>query len=105
MSIESIAKSIGILMIGISCLLWSGKHEFQMEQLGDMARNQFLIDKTSGRVWQKACDGKSNGLGDCDGVMIWEEMYVADLTPPESRPALVYDYFVKQREEENKSKK
>ena len=95
MKIDSIVKSVGILMIGISCLVWSStRHDFQLTQLGDMARNQFLLDKVTGRVWQKVCDGENKGVGECDGILVWEEMYVSDLTPPESRPALIYDYIV-----------
>lgn len=105
MSIDSLVKSAGILMIGISCLVWtSTRHDFQLIQLGDMVRNQFLLDKETGRVWLKVCDGETKGLADCDGVLIWQEMYVSDLTPPESNPALIYDYIVKQRDEEKQKK-
>lgn len=105
MKIDSIVKSVGILMIGISCLVWSStRHDFQLTQLGDMARNQFLLDKETGRVWLKVCDGESNIVGECDGILVWEEMYVSDLTPPDSRPALIYDYIVKQREEKEQKK-
>jgi hypothetical protein len=100
MNIDSIVKNISILTIVISCLLWTSfaRHDFQLIQLGEMARNQFLLDKVSGRVWQKVCDGESKSIGECDGVLIWEEMFVTDLTASDSRPALVYNYIVEQRE-------
>lgn len=105
MKIDSLLKSIGILMVGVSCLMWSStRHNFQLIQLGEMARNQFLLDKGTGRVWQKVCDGENKGVGECDGILVWEEMYVSDLTPAESRPALIYDYIVKQRDEEKEKK-
>ena len=105
MEFYPLIKSVGILMIGVSCLVWvSTKHDFQLIQLGEMARNQFLLDGETGRVWQKVCDGENKGVGECDGILVWEEMYVSDLTPPDSRPALIYDYIVKQRDEEKKKK-
>ncbi len=105
MKIDSIVKSAGILMVGVSCLMWSStRHNFQLIQLGEMARNQFLLDRETGRVWQKVCDGENKGVGECDGILVWDEMYVSDLTPPDSRPALIYDYVVKQREEEKREK-
>lgn len=105
MKIYSLAKGTGILMIGVSCLIWtSTRHDFQVTQLGDMARNQFLVDKQTGRVWQKVCGGEVKGMGDCDGVLVWEEMYVTDLTPPNSSPALTYEYITKKRKEEKMRK-
>lgn len=99
MNIDSLVKNAGIIMIGISALIWSSaKHDFQLIQLGDMVRNQFLLDKQTGRVWQKVCDGESK-LGECEGILVWEEMYISDLTPSDSRAALIYDYIVKQRED------
>lgn len=87
-------------MIGVSCLIWSStKHDFQLIQLGEMARDQFLLDKETGRIWRKVCDGDNKVVGVCDGVLVWEEMYASDLTPSYSQPALIYDYIVKTRQE------
>lgn len=51
---------------------------FQLVQLSDMRRDQFLIDTESGRIWESVCSGKATGA-DCDGVMLWREMLVEGL--------------------------
>lgn len=109
MSIYSAVKDASIIIIAISCLIWvTTKHDFQLIQLGEMHKNQFLLDKETGRVWQKVCDGEvgkiGTTLGDCNGALIWAEMYVTDLTPSNSRPALIYDYILQQREEAKQTK-
>ncbi len=63
--------------------------DFELVQLGTFRRDQFLIDRRSGRVWQSVCTGKSSGP-DCNGLMIWHEMSVAGLTPPDSEAAKSY---------------
>jgi hypothetical protein len=67
----------------------SPKHDFQLIQLGQFRRDQFLVDKASGRVWQSVCSGNVNGA-DCDGMLIWDEMYVDGITPSSSTAAVVY---------------
>ena len=66
------------------------KHDFQLVQLGDFRRDQFLVDKSTGRVWQSICSGPTNGP-DCNGMLIWDEMYVGGgVTPSDSGAALAY---------------
>lgn len=101
MTKTSILKNISILAIGISYFLWawSERYDFQLIQLGEMNRSQFLLDKKTGRVWQHVCDGEVDKIGGCDGIMVWSEMYISDWTPPDSRPALIYNYLLERREE------
>jgi len=54
------------------------KHEYQLVQLGEMRRDQYLLDKKTGRNWISICTGKSNGP-DCDGSIVWEERLIVGL--------------------------
>ena len=65
------------------------ERDFQLVQLGNFRRDQFLVDKSSGRVWQSVCSGPANGP-DCNGMLIWDEMYVGGVTPSDSGAALAY---------------
>ena len=66
------------------------EHDFQLVQLGDFRRDQFLVDKSTGRVWQSICSGPTSGP-DCNGMLIWDEMYVGGgVTPSDSGAALAY---------------
>jgi hypothetical protein len=53
--------------------------EFQVVQLGEFRRDQFLLDRRSGRIWHSVCSGEVSGP-DCKGMLIWDEMYVANLS-------------------------
>ena len=64
-------------------------HDFQLVQLGTFRRDQFLFDKSTGRVWQSTCAGEVSGP-DCQGMLIWDEMYVDGVTPSDSSAARVY---------------
>jgi hypothetical protein len=72
------------------------QHDFQLVQLGQMRRDQFLIDRRTGRIWVSVCSGKNNGP-DCMGMMIWDEMYVRDFTPNDSPVAI--DFFAHRKRE------
>ena len=65
------------------------EHAFEIVQLGTFRRDQFLIDKKTGRVWEKICVGKVAGA-DCDGIDIWDEMYVSEVTPGDSLAARAF---------------
>lgn len=65
------------------------KQGFQLIQLGEMRRDQFLVDRDSGRIWQSVCSGKVSGA-ECGGMEIWDEMYVDGVTPQISSAALNY---------------
>jgi hypothetical protein len=95
--------NLGLLLAGVSLLIFAlaSRHSYQIVQLGDMARNQHLIDTKTGRVWNKTCVGKVKDY-DCDGVLMWDEMYVSDLTSEYSRPAKIYDYVTNTQTEEAK---
>lgn len=65
--------------------------DFRLIQLGTFRRDQFLVDRTSGRVWQVVCNGKlDKNKMDCDGMFIWDEMFVDGVTPRESSASQVY---------------
>ncbi len=64
-------------------------HDFTLIQLGTVRRDQFLLDRRSGRIWQPVCDGAVSGM-DCKGVMVFQEMYVPDLTPDSSDAAKLH---------------
>lgn len=55
-------------------------HEFQLIQLGELRRDQFLLDKQSGRVWVSVCAGGMVGA-DCKGSVLWQELFVEGITP------------------------
>ena len=54
------------------------ERRFQLTQLGEFRRDQFLLDQDTGRIWHPVCIGTVSGT-DCQGVVAWEEMSV---TPP-----------------------
>lgn len=65
------------------------EHSFQLVQLGEMRRDQFLYDKRTGRIWTSVCTGQVSGAN-CSGMLIWQEMYVDGTTPPTSPASLYY---------------
>ena len=66
-------------------------HDFQVVQLGTFRRDQFLLDKRTGRVWHSTCVSKAQTPSvDCSGVQIWDEMYVSGITPSDSPAALEF---------------
>ncbi|HEU0277127.1 MAG TPA: hypothetical protein VFQ95_04840 [Rhodanobacteraceae bacterium] len=98
-NILGVLAGIGILLLGISAVAASGAfllqqwrypiirpvaastnnlaptHDFELVQLGEMRRDQFLLDKTTGHVWTAVCDGNANGA-DCSGNMVWTPMSI-----------------------------
>jgi len=78
----------GVFLIGGAFLVWvigsftkpkdlEIRSEYQLVQLGEMRRDQFLLDKKTGRIWTSVCFGKTSGA-DCDGLVIWQEMIRKD---------------------------
>ena len=67
----------------------SVKHDFQLVQMGDFRRDQFLVDKETGRIWQRVCSGEVAGA-DCKGLLMWDEMYVDGVTPGDSSATRIY---------------
>ncbi len=59
------------------------KDDFQLIQMGEMRRDQYLVNKSNGRIWQKTCLGENLGP-DCKGILSWDEMYVDGVTPDNS---------------------
>jgi hypothetical protein len=51
------------------------KPGFELVQLGELRRDQFLVDGDSGRVWERVCSGEVKGP-DCNGNVLWREMCV-----------------------------
>lgn len=46
---------------------------FQLIQLGDLRKDQYLIDTHTGLVWMHVCS-KAGGIGECLGNRGWEQM-------------------------------
>ena len=67
---------------------------FGIVQLGTFRRDQFLVDKKTGRIWKKVCMGNVAGA-DCSGLSMWDEMYVSGITPDSSAAAWEYNAAVK----------
>ncbi len=65
------------ILLGILSFIY-GQHDYRLVQLGQMRRDQFLIDQKTGRIWSSVCDGESKGP-DCNGAMIWQEQPVIGL--------------------------
>jgi hypothetical protein len=63
-------------------------HEFELTQLGEMRRDQFLLDKKTGRIWTEVCAGQVSGP-DCNGQLTWQEMQVEGL-PSKSDAASIF---------------
>jgi hypothetical protein len=89
--------AIGVLLVGIAAVIAAlasaapdprpvKDHSserasgFQLVQLGELRRDQFLLDGKTGRVWVRVCSGVMQG-GECSGQMLWEEMCVQGVTP------------------------
>ena len=117
LALAAIIGSLGVLMLGASLLIQSlstvgilsratidshaaersdgqpkrpeHQPEYQLIQLGELRRDQFLIDKSCGRTWVRVCVGQMSGA-DCDGRFIWQEMYVEGVTPDSSAAAENY---------------
>lgn len=67
----------------------SVRGNYDVVQLGQYRRDQFLIDRRSGRIWQSVCSGEVSGP-DCKGMQVWEEMFVSGVTPASSPAARAY---------------
>ncbi len=120
-----LAGGIGVMLFGVAALLWSAAavgilpssstsmrlqlstpdlvtsatSDFELVQLGTMRRDQFLVNRRSGRVWQSVCSGAVRGA-ECDGMMIWDEMYVDGVTPQNNAAAVLYRMGLQGRLEE-----
>ena len=49
------------------------EHDYQLIQLGEFRRDQFLLDKKTGLTWRPVCDGEFKE-GNCTGSMRWQKM-------------------------------
>lgn len=84
--LAAILIAVGVCLMGLSHFLRaqhatsSSKHDYQMVQLGDMRRDQFLIDKETGRIWVKTCiTSDTKPSIDCDGATMWVEQNVVGI--------------------------
>lgn len=49
---------------------------FELKQLGEMRRDQYLLDTATGRVWQPVCtELTKDGIG-CEGEKLFKELTV-----------------------------
>lgn len=67
---------------------------FKLLQLGTFRRDQFLVDQATGRMWQEVCMGKAVGP-DCNGTLVWQEVYVDGITPKDSPATWAYNEALK----------
>ena len=59
--------------------------DYRLVQLGEYRRDQFLLDQSTGRIWVRVCSGELTDEGRrCDGMMIWDESYIRNITPLDS---------------------
>lgn len=72
-----LCASISVLFLPYVYLKAHG-HDYELVQLGEMRRDQYLIDKKTGRNWVNVCTGEVKGA-DCVGDTVWEERLVVDL--------------------------
>lgn len=113
LGIAALVSSVGLLMIGCALLLQAVtsaglveraraadaipysaasdqiRSNYQLVQLGEFRRDQFLVDQATGRVWRRVCTGGVSGV-ECDGMLVWDEMYVGGVTPSSSDAAADY---------------
>lgn len=125
--VSELLGTLGVFFIGLASMLFAAtyahlipwhqnrvhpwetapkvEHSFELVQLGQFRRDQFLYDKRTGRVWQSSCVGKVNGP-DCGGMMVWDEMYVDGVTPQDSPLSFLYNFYNQQQaKSEGKNRK
>lgn len=77
-------KNLFYILAGLSFFIISYSyylgqtHEYQLVQLSDFRRDQYLIDKKTGRTWVNICMGEVKGA-DCDGEILWQEKLAVGL--------------------------
>jgi hypothetical protein len=66
-------------------------HNYELIQLGTFRRDQFLVDRSTGRVWHSVCMSQAQSPSpDCAGELFWAEMYVDGVTPNNTAAAAVF---------------
>lgn len=97
-------KDIGIFLIGIAVCVGAFNYtpaRFEIVQLGSFRADQFLLDKSTGRIWQSACAGTPE-VGDCKGMMVWQEMFVSGITPQDSPATSEFQDFINKHQKKSK---
>lgn len=96
------SKNIGLVLLGVAALIIAYSYflrtnayvenlkkpsekseatnvaDYQLVQLGSSRRDQFLLDKTNGRIWTSVCAGSFVGI-ECVGDYVWQEQMVVGL--------------------------
>ncbi|MGZ3694126.1 MAG: hypothetical protein ACXWQO_07985 [Bdellovibrionota bacterium] len=57
----------------------AGVAKFQLIQLGDYHKDQFLLDTDTGKFWKPVCT-KADAAGNCTGTMIWQLQVIEEIT-------------------------
>jgi hypothetical protein len=79
LSVVEIGKAVGMLLLGAAALVAAiaftapAAGSYQLYQLGEYRRDQFLLNTRTGKVWEKVCIGTTSGAT-CDGDLMWEEV-------------------------------
>ena len=100
-------KNFGNLLIGIAACIAAISYmskpttNFEVVQLGTMRMDQYLLDKTGGRIWRLVCMGGSSGA-ECKGRVLWDEMFVASHTSLDSPVANDLKDFIAEQEQKPK---
>ncbi|MDE2337172.1 MAG: hypothetical protein KGL10_07660 [Alphaproteobacteria bacterium] len=98
------AKDIGILLIGVAACIGAFSYKparFELAQLGTFRADQFLLDKSTGRIWQSVCAGTPE-VGECKGMMVWQEMFVGGITPQGSPATSEFQDFISKHQKKSK---
>lgn len=53
---------------------------FELKQISQYRRDQYLLDTSTGRMWRPACTKVAKNGIDCDGTVFWGEVAVENLT-------------------------
>lgn len=85
-----------IVIILLAIIAWhiakpekpAAKHDYTILQISDMRRDQFVIDKRTGRVWTVVCwDNKQSKDGvSCDERVLQPIRYAPDSVMPDQMP-------------------
>ena len=97
-------QGVGVFLIGVAFCIWAIAYgeraqreppihpEYQLVQLGNGARDQFLYDKNNGRTWRVVCSGQMKDFN-CQGMIVWQEEYIEGITPDSANSAKIYKFM------------
>lgn len=63
---------------GVGTVATGGR--FQLIQLSEYRRDQYMIDTATGRVWEPVCSGTLNASSICEGTVRFREVAIENLS-------------------------